>query len=150
VNEDGNVRVVVPGHLGEPDIAIYVTELRGLPPVVDANFLTKQLGLATPSGSHVSIEGTRDDLGANGWPLTVVRGSVMAGGVLIEQRLAAFYRILDQFAAVIVVGKDPQRWKDLAEGLGEIVLAANVDWSGPPASLAEILGLGADHAIFKR
>ena len=149
-NGDGGVRAVVPGHVADPDLMVYVTEVRGLPPVVDARFLAKQLGVATPSASTVVIDGTRDDHSAKGWPVTIVRASVTKGGALVEQRLAAFYRLLDQFAVVIVVGKDPQRWTDLAQGLGEIVLAADLDWSGPPASLAEILGLDASHPIFNQ
>lgn len=149
-NQDGWARTIVPGHLAEADLLVYVSEVRGLPPVIDAKFLAKQLGVATPTASAVVIDETRDDHSAKGWPVTIVRASVMLRGALVEQRLAAFYRLLDQFAAVIVVGTDPQRWADLAQGLGEVVLSADLDWSGPPASLAEILGLDASHSIFQR
>lgn len=149
-NDDGGIRVVVPGSLAEPDLLVYVTDLRGMPPTIDASFLSKQLGVASPAHSQVQVDSTRDDQSTKGWPVTIVRGSVLLNGAIIELRLAAFYRVLDQFGVVVVVGKDPQRWRDLVPGLGEMVLAADVDWSGPPASLAEILGLNADHAIFKR
>jgi hypothetical protein len=143
-------RVVVPGHRTEPDLLVYVSELRGLPPVADASFFARELELEAPRGTRVSIEGVREDRSSTGWPVTIVRASVHRDGTLIEQRLASFYRVLDMFSMVAVVGRNPERWNEKVKGLGEIVLAAELDWSGPPACLAEILGLGPDNPVFKR
>jgi hypothetical protein len=146
---DGAVHAIVPGHAGEPDLIVVVSAVRALPPVIDAAFLASELGVDLPAGGEVQIEGTRDDKSARGWPVTIVRARVTASGRIIEQRLAALYRLIDQFAAVVVIGRSPERWNQLAPSLGDVVLAGDLDWSGPQASLAEIFELGPDHPIFR-
>ena len=41
---------------------------------------------------------------------------------------------------MLVFGRDATRWNALVRSLEGFVLGAVLDWSGPPASLAEILG----------
>lgn len=133
-NAAGWVRAVVPGHAGdEPDLMIAVSPVRPLPALVDAGFLMTELGAA--------IDETGEERGSRGWPVSLIRGARRDGsGAVVERRLAAIYRLLDRYATALVIGRDPERWTAEVAGLGEIVLAGDVDWTGEPASLAAILG----------
>lgn len=83
--------------------------------------------------------------------VTMVRAGVHApDGVLIEQRLAAVYDLEHYLATVLVLGRDAARWNALVRSLENIVLGAVLDWSGPPACLAEILGVDGDNAVFRQ
>lgn len=129
---DGRVRAVVPGHAAEPDLLVLVSPVRPLPALIDAGFLAAELGCA--------IDDAGEERGSRGWPVTLIRGARLdPDGAVIERRLAAIYRLLDRYATALVVGRDPGRWTAEVAGLGEIVLAGDLDWGEEPASLAEIL-----------
>jgi hypothetical protein len=148
-SRDDRVRAVVPGHTGDPDVIVVVSPVRPLPAVAGGDFIAAEVGIEIPAGGSLRPEGSREDRSERGWPVTIVRAAVIgADGEIEEQRIAAVYRLLDQFATVVVIGKSAERWNQLARSLGDVVLAADLDWSGPPACLAEVFGIDADHPVF--
>lgn len=111
---------------------VAVSPVRPLPAVVGGDFFVAEVGAGLPAGADLRIGEPVEHPGARGWPVTLIRGEVRApSGEVIERRLAAIYRLLDRFATVLTIG-------DVTD---EVILGGDLDWSGPPASLAEILGV---------
>ena len=141
-DDDGWLRAVVPGYDGIPDLVVAVSPVRTAPPVFDAGLFASELGAGLPSNARIHLDACSEERGECGWPVTVVRGvAVGSDGSTLEWRVAAIYRLLDRVASVVVVGSSSRRWEEEVAALCQIALAGDLDWSGPPASLASILGV---------
>lgn len=60
---------------------------------------------------------------------------------IVEQRLGVVYELCDSFASVVVVSNDEDAWNHWVHTIDNTLLGCDIDWAGPPASLAQLLGL---------
>lgn len=149
---DGRARAIVPttssagpySHGGPPDLVVDVSTIELAPSSLDDRSVARFVGAGMPSRTTLRVQQVGETKSAAGRPVTMVRaGAHDAAGILVEQRLAAIYDLGHYVGTVLVVGRDALRWNALIRSLGDVVLGAVLDWSGPPASLAEILGVDA-------
>jgi len=148
---DGRARAIVPGHDGPPDLFVEVSAIEGAPPGLDDRRVARLVGSGIASHVTLRVEQIGETKAASNRPVTLVRAGVHdASNVLIEQRLAAIYDLGHYVATVLVIGRDAARWNALVRSLEDIVLGGVLDWSGPPACLADILGVDGDDLGFHK
>jgi len=138
-NTNGSATAIVPGHSSKPDLIVDVSAVRPAPPVADLGFLTREIRAGLDEQASVTVDDAGKQQSTTGWPVSLLRCTVGADK-LIEQRMLAVYALPDRIASVLIRGTDPKRWTDNFAALGEIVLAADLDWTLPSASLEALLG----------
>jgi len=147
---DGRARAIVPGYEVSPDLIIELSAIEPMPPEFDERLLARYVGSGVSSNATLRIQDVGKLTSAANRPVTIVRAGVHDGeGGLIEQRLAAIYDLGHYVAAVLVIGRNAARWNALVRSLEDVVLGAVLDWSGPPACLADILGIDGESPVFR-
>lgn len=144
---DGRAIAIVPGHEGPPDLVVEVSPIEAAPPELDDRIVARLVGSGMPANGTLRVQEAGELKAELPRSVTLVRASVHdASGGQVEQRLAAIYDLGHYVATVIVIGSDATRWNALVRSLEDVVLGAVLDWSGPPVSLADILGVGHENA----
>jgi hypothetical protein len=95
-----------------------------------------------PIGAELRLTRRVDLRSACGWPVSVIRASVVHGGAIVEERIGAFYRFGDGVAPVLVRGRDPEVWNRFVGELDAFILAADFVEGAGPSCLADVLCLG--------
>jgi len=145
----GRARAIVPGHEGPPDLIVEVSAIEAAPPKLDDGNVAHLVGSGMSSNSTLRVQQIGEVKAATNRPVTLVRVGVHdPSGDQVEQRLAAIYDLGHYVATVLVIGRDAARWNALVRSLEYVVLGAVLDWSGPPACLADILGVDRENAVF--
>lgn len=139
---DGRTLAIVPGHDGPPDLVVNVSTIESAPASLDDRSVARFVGAGMPASTTLRVEQAGETTSAAGRPVTMVRAGVHdSDGVLVEQRLAAIYDLGHYVGTVLVICSDATRWNALVRSLEDVVLGGVIDWSGPPASLAEMLAV---------
>ncbi|MCB9565541.1 MAG: hypothetical protein H6709_09710 [Kofleriaceae bacterium] len=131
---DRVVRAAAPGTDGA--VTVEVAPLRAA-----AGAVEDTLEAELPIGAALHLARPLAVRSARGWPVEVIRASVVRGGAVVEERIGAFFRFGDAIAPVLVRGRDPGAWNRVVGSLDAIVLAADFVEGAGPACLADVLGL---------
>jgi len=106
-----------------------------------ASVVDDTLAADLPMGAELRLTRRVDLRSTCGWPVAVIRASVVRDGSIVEERIGAFFRFGDSFAPVLVRGRDPEVWNQVVGELNAVILGADFAEGAGPSCLAHVIGL---------